>query len=237
MKVIVLDEVDSTNSYLLRQGRLGAAHMTVAWAHTQVQGRGRFRREWISGRDRGLYFSILLRPKNLRNLPLLGFCAGIALVRVLDDIPEISLKWPNDVMVNGKKLAGMLLEAETRGDTTQFVVVGIGLNTEAASADIPQGATSLSLLGKKGYTNERLLYKIVNEFTGWYTMFESGNTKAILDEAAAYMGTLHQEVKLLLDKRWVTAHPLGLDEQGALKVRLAQGKIRTVMPQEVEHVR
>jgi BirA family biotin operon repressor/biotin-[acetyl-CoA-carboxylase] ligase len=180
--VRVVDVTGSTNADLAAEARRGAAAGRVLVAQRQTAGRGRLDRSWASPAGTGLTFSVLLRPPvepggpggaRLGWLPLL---AGVALVTALAEVPglagRLALKWPNDLLVDGRKAAGILAEAVPAPGGPPAVVLGIGLNVTTPAADLPPGATSLTLAAP-GETPGRaallaaVLRHLERDYTGW----------------------------------------------------------------------
>jgi BirA family biotin operon repressor/biotin-[acetyl-CoA-carboxylase] ligase len=164
----VVAETGSTNEDLLAAARRGAPEGTVLAAEAQNAGRGRLGRTWVSVPGAALTFSVLLRPAAVAPasrgwVPLL---AGVAVASALRTVAGVDaqLKWPNDVVVNGAKLAGIL--AEQTGDA---IVVGAGINVCAGQDELPSAsATSLALLGASGASREELLAGLLSELERWY---------------------------------------------------------------------
>lgn len=147
MKLIKLDSCSSTNDELKKLASEGAKSMTVVTSKTQTSGRGRNSREWESA-EGNLYLSILLRDLNPKTAHQLSLVTALAVVEtvesyLLDD--EVQLKWPNDVLVEGKKIAGILCESEMNGSELDYVVIGVGINVETA----PDYATSFKKRGSE----------------------------------------------------------------------------------------
>jgi len=145
----VIDKISSTNDELLRQGEAGAPSGTLLFAESQTAGRGQFGRVWNSAPGLGLWFSLLLRLEiNDNSIPSLSAFAAVALVNTIHDlgIESVGIKAPNDVLISGRKVAGILVE--TRVGKNPFAVVGIGLNVNHAPQDFPNDlrghATSLA---------------------------------------------------------------------------------------------
>ena len=140
-RIIRLDEVDSTNSYLKGRNDLLQQHGLVVIADMQTSGRGRVGREFVSLRGKNLTFSVVLHPElPLGEIQVLSLLAGVAVSRVLEKyLNKIRLKWPNDVLVCEKKICGILLEAITIPQQTfPVLVMGIGLNTKGCLNDYPE---------------------------------------------------------------------------------------------------
>jgi BirA family biotin operon repressor/biotin-[acetyl-CoA-carboxylase] ligase len=178
------DSIDSTNTEVIRQAVSGAAEGLVVVATEQTAGRGRQGRQWISVKASGLYLSILLRPKSEpRFLPLITLTAAIAIYDLLADSFGLSpdIKWPNDILINEKKICGILAEtAETPHGLA--VVVGIGINLRSTNfpPELAKSATSLQAeaVSSKTLEIESLLLRF---FEYWYEIFqlENGPTSII----------------------------------------------------------
>ncbi len=166
------DTVGSTNDEAKALARAGAAPGTLVWATEQTAGRGRRGRAWLSPPG-NLYLSLVLRPDGAPSRAAqLGFVAalglGDALAPLLGPALPLSYKWPNDLLVNGKKLAGILLESETSAaGGVDFVVIGIGVNIRSMPDDVEFPATSLAAEGVAGVTPPLLLAAFARHFDGW----------------------------------------------------------------------
>ena len=162
------DTLDSTNTYLIQQAGLGEEEGLVVVTDYQTAGRGRFEKVWVSPPGLNLLFSILLRPPMPPSkAPVLTqvICRSIARVLLNDYGLDCTLKKPNDILINGKKICGILVEASTRQKQLECVVVGVGLNVNAALKDLPPEATSIQAVQKKGLVaREALLQQILAAF-------------------------------------------------------------------------
>lgn len=155
MKIVRLDETTSTNDDAKRGAKEGAAHGTVWVAESQTGGRGRQGRTWVSPRGENLLFSVLLRVScTPTRVPLVALVAGLAvrdaIANVLPD-RDVLVKWPNDVLASGKKIAGILVESAIAGTKVEYVVVGIGINVHTRSFpdELAPIATSIALEGAR----------------------------------------------------------------------------------------
>jgi BirA family biotin operon repressor/biotin-[acetyl-CoA-carboxylase] ligase len=224
------DELDSTNRYLLDESRAGAREGIVAVADHQTAGRGRLGRTWTAPPGTSLLVSILLRPVDLaldrRHLlsAAVALSASAAIERAAGIVPL--LKWPNDLLIEDRKLAGILAEAE--GDA---VVVGMGLNVSSA----PPGAVSLAGATGGGPPPDRgvLLAGLLDALEGWYGRWD--------DVAATYRdrcATVGQEVRAELPSRTVVGRAEGIDDHGHLLVRDgSDGELVEVLAGDVIHLR
>ena len=178
MSILTFDTLDSTNSYLKRNGKY-LDHFTVVQANHQEKGKGRLGRSW---QDQGnsLLFSILLKEKiEPERVPLLSLLAGASVVLTLEHYGLTPLvKWPNDTLVSEKKISGILTEAVSEGEDIFYIVgIGINLNQKEFEGELSQKATSLFLLTKKEYNKEEVLTVLLSYFTSLYQDYIQGGKK------------------------------------------------------------
>jgi len=233
-------EVDSTNKWAKELAVYGAAEGTVVVAETQTKGRGRLDREWISPTG-GLWFSIILRPK-LRPTEAvkLTFVAGLAVAKVLREMFDLNTetKWPNDVLVNGRKICGVLIEMSTTGETVNFVVVGVGVNANfdvenVFPEQLKKVATSLEKeLGRK-VKLEKLFRALLERLESLYELFVKEGFNPILEEWKTYAGFLGCKVEVTGPTGKMSGLALDVDYEGALVLRLEDGTVRRVFVGDV----
>ena len=227
-RIDCFDSIDSTNAYLKRIALDGAPDGTVAVAAEQTSGRGRRGRSFQSAAGKGVYLSILLRPQLTPQqlMPLTGLIA-VAMSRAVDRVAgtHSQIKWTNDLILNGRKLCGILTELSVEGETgeLQYVVAGIGFNV------------SQSILRETGKLVSRaeLAAAMIAELDALYTALKTGDTSGYLDEYRRRCVTIGREVQLLWQdtKEKVTA--LDVDEEFGLIVRRENGTVETVRTGEV----
>jgi len=165
---IFYEEANSTNEELLRDSSI-KKHGTVLFANSQVKGRGRLNREWISDKNNSLTFSILLTENiTATNINIINLASSIAVAQSIENLYQldISLKWPNDVLVATRKVSGILVESVSKGDTLERVVVGIGVNVNQPMFEGGFNVPPSSIRKEFGkvVSRERLLAEILNEF-------------------------------------------------------------------------
>ena len=174
------DVLDSTNTCLYALGRQGEPEGTIVLADEQTAGRGQADKVWISPPHRNLYASVLLRPLiTPAQAPLLSLLAAVALVDTLrHEGAGCGIKWPNDVLIQQRKVAGILTEMETHQDAVQFVVVGIGVNVNMTEEDmedhlssVAQPATSLQVSLGREIAREEMLAALMGSLEAWYQRF------------------------------------------------------------------
>jgi BirA family biotin operon repressor/biotin-[acetyl-CoA-carboxylase] ligase len=239
--VRVVAETGSTNLDLLAAAADGAVEGTVLMAESQTAGRGRMGRQWVSPPGAALTFSVLLRPAAVPQasrgwVPLLAGVAVAQAVRAETGV-DASLKWPNDVQVNGAKLAGILAEQAGEG-----IVVGIGINVSSGRDELPVAtATSLALEGADGAAAGPLLIAILGELGRRYLALAGARGDAVgcglHREYQALCATIGREVRVSLPGgRTVTGEASGVDQTGRLVVASPAGPI-PVSAGDVIHVR
>ncbi len=242
-ELTVVASTGSTNQDLLAAARAGALAGSVLVAEEQTRGRGRLDRSWQSQPGAALTFSVLLRPAAVPPgsrgwLPLL---AGVSVVAALHGQAglEVSLKWPNDVLAGGAKLAGILAE-----QTGNAIVVGIGLNVSQRRDELPSDqATSVWLNGATGTDRSAILAAVLREFERWYQRWASGPqpgdaaASGLRAEYIRYCATLGQEVRVELPGGGVlTGRASDVDDVGRLLVTGPDG-VQAVSAGDVVHVR
>ena len=243
--VRVTGSTGSTNADLLAQAARGAPEGTVLVTEMQTAGRGRMGRTWLSPPGAALMFSVLLRPTAVPParrgwLPLL---AGVAIASGVGDVTglDVGLKWPNDVLTGGGKLAGIL--AEQSGDT-EAIVVGVGLNVSTWRNELPVAtATSLLLAGAADLRRDRLLCAALAEFGRLYLAWSGPPSPGDPDTAslrARYRDccvTLGRQVRAELPGGGaITGTALDVDETGSLQLRTPAGP-RTISAGDIVHLR
>jgi len=233
-------EVDSTNKWAKELATYGADEGTVVITETQTKGRGRLDREWISPTG-GLWFSLILRPKlSLTEAVKLTFVAGLAVAKVLREIFDLKTetKWPNDVLVNGRKICGVLTEMNTIGETANFVVVGVGVNVNfdvetVFPEQLKKVATSLEReLGRK-VKLEKLFRALLERLESLYELFVKEGFNPILEEWKNYAGFLGCRVEVLSPTGKLSGVALDVDYEGALVLRLEDGAVKRVFVGDV----
>jgi BirA family biotin operon repressor/biotin-[acetyl-CoA-carboxylase] ligase len=232
--------IGSTNDEAGRLARAGAADRTVVWASEQTAGRGRRARVWHSPPG-NLYASLLLRPRAAAaQVAQLGFVAalavGEALGRLVPGLAGLRYKWPNDVLLGGHKICGILLEAESGAGTgLAFLVVGIGINLLASPPAAEFPATSLVEQGFPEIAPHIALAALLAEFERWSRRWEEAGfppIRAAWRERAA----LGEAMRVRLDRLTLSGRFVDIDDEGALLLEEA-GEYRRIAAGEVFPIR
>jgi BirA family transcriptional regulator, biotin operon repressor / biotin---[acetyl-CoA-carboxylase] ligase len=227
-------ETGSTNSDVIEAARAGAEEGLVITADAQTAGRGRMGRSWVSSPGAGLALSLLVRPKapvaTWGWLPLL---TGVALAdTVALTGVDCGLKWPNDLLIGGRKAAGILAEAAVPG----AVVIGVGLNVSGAPPDL--GATSLALEGAKELDRSVLLTGLLDRFAELYGGWQAHGAEAIREAYLRRCLTMGKRVKVVLPgDAELTGEATTVDGDGRLVIRRATGELCPIAAGDVTHVR
>lgn len=236
-EILVFEETGSTNDVAARLGRDGHPGGLVIFAETQTAGRGRFGRHWKSGPRAGLWFSILLRPPfPAAHWVRLTTWAGVSVATTVERMTGLParVKWPNDVHVNGKKVAGILTECSSDASRSLFAVIGIGLNVnhEAMPAELADRAASLRQLTGQALDRAAIAAALVRELALRLPELD-GAFDRILADATRRSTILGNWIQLDASGSALEGRAESLDGEGNLVLRLADGDLRTVTAGEV----
>ncbi len=229
-RVFSYNSVGSTNHTAHDFAKAGMPEGTIVIADTQTKGRGRLGRHWHSQSGKGLYFSLILRPKLMPSqTPGLSLIAGLAVIRAIYAITghKMLMKWPNDILCNDKKLAGILIELEAELDRVDYVIVGIGVNINHLKKDFPRQikrtATSLKIETGIDLTRSALLRQILIHFEKIYDNFCHHGLKYLAKELLECSAVYRKKVSLSLGKRKITGTAVGFDNNGGLLIKGKNG--------------
>jgi BirA family transcriptional regulator, biotin operon repressor / biotin---[acetyl-CoA-carboxylase] ligase len=232
------ETLNSTNDLAKALAAQGAPEGTVVVAEAQTGGRGRLGREWDSPPVAGLYVSLVLRPMlPPMELPQITLTTAVAVVRAVRRVTGLvpGIKWPNDLLVNGKKLGGILTEMETESDRIRHVVVGLGLNVNNPGFpfDLAATATSLALSAGRTFSRVNLLQAWLEEFEALYGRFLHQEFAEILEEWKGLTVTLGKMVTVRQGPREISGQALDVAPDGALLLRTANGEMVRVTSGEI----
>jgi BirA family biotin operon repressor/biotin-[acetyl-CoA-carboxylase] ligase len=239
-QLTVIEDVGSTNDAAMAAGQAGHAEGLAVLADRQHSGRGRSGRTWTSYSGLGVYTSILLRPTVApHEAALLTIMAGLATVDAIRTVAALHprLKWPNDVLLQDRKVAGILTEMATVGQRISHAAVGVGINVHHRATDFPAdvqtAAISLRVAAGRPIERGEVAAALYNALDRWYAVFCGGNRAGILAEARAQTATLGRAVTVVAGpERW-QGTALDLDEDGALLVQDWRGNVQRVLAADV----
>ncbi|MFO0754684.1 MAG: biotin--[acetyl-CoA-carboxylase] ligase [Thermodesulfovibrionales bacterium] len=234
-EVILLDRIDSTNTYAMELAFRGAPEGTVLLADEQTGGRGRRGRAWISPPGKNLYMSVILRPdispRDATVLTFLAAVAGATAVRALTSLP-VAIKWPNDLLVGGKKLGGILTEMKADMDRIFHAVIGIGININMARETLPGEIRSVatSVLAETGKVCRRTPFavEILKEMEKRYRVLREKGRGPLLEEWLSLAATIGKHVEVTAGEGKISGFAEGIDEEGMLLLRLPDGSLRKI---------
>jgi BirA family biotin operon repressor/biotin-[acetyl-CoA-carboxylase] ligase len=242
-KVLRFQSVDSTNLEAIRQAKCGAPEGLCIVAEEQTAGRGRLDRNWYSPKAAGLYFSLLLRPSIQTSLwPLFTLMTALAVSEALMKSCGLrtDIKWPNDICVNGRKLCGILAETvETPSGPAAVIGIGINLRASAVSDGLRASATSVEVLTGRPPNNEKVLAEVLKAIDERYQLLQSpeGRKHTIREWCANSSFAFDRQVRFSLGNEMFEGTTRGLENDGALRVELPDGRMKIVRAGEVTAVR
>lgn len=236
----VFQETASTSDVLEKLAREGVREGMAVFAESQTRGRGRLGRHWISPPGRGIWFSVLLRPTlRPQAATRLTVAAAAALARALRrEVPlRPEIKWPNDLMIHGKKVAGVLTELSGELDSVRHVTLGIGINANLTRDDLPPAlhgtATSLRLELGRPIDRAALAAALLQELDAAYACVSDERFAALADEWSEHCTTLGRHVSVLSGNRRIVGRAESLDGEGALLVRTQFGRLERIVGGDV----
>lgn len=236
----VFEETTSTNDVIEKLARDGVSEGVVVYAESQTKGRGRLGRKWISPARRGLWFSILLRPDLSPQMTTqLTVASATALRRAIKLQTGLSpeIKWPNDILIGGKKVAGILTEMSAELDRVRYVVLGIGVDVNLAAHEFPSDvrkiATSLRIETGRPVLRAELAVHILRELDRDYAQVCAGNFTTVADEWESCCTTIGREVTVQLGTRQIRGCVESLDDDGALLLRTEHGHLERIIGGDV----
>lgn len=238
------NEVDSTNATAMDLAQQDAPEGTVVLAEQQLRGRGREDRSWHSPAGVGIYCSIILRPKlSPAKTMLLTLMTSVAIARAVALETNLSprIKWPNDILINDKKVVGILLESKVGATEVEHAIIGFGINVNHTPADLPQelllAASSLFIELGEPVDRSKLISKILAEVEYLYEGLQQGGLAIILEEWRRFSATLGRHVRILQQGELTEGIAVDVTEEGALLVRVEQDSLITVHAGDIEHLR
>jgi BirA family biotin operon repressor/biotin-[acetyl-CoA-carboxylase] ligase len=209
---------------------------------SKKKGRGRFGREWISP-EGGVYISVILKPEiSPVNAPKITLIIGIAVAKAIRKLGlDAMIKWPNDILIHGKKVCGILTSAITREDKVDYVVAGIGINANIDISTFPKElqkmATSLKEELKKEVSMENIIKDLLYEIEIIYETFKEGKIAYLLNEWRRLSGTIGKKVKIKTRTEVIEGNAVGINRDGMLIIEPEDGSLREIIAGECIHLR
>lgn len=239
-KIVHYDTVSSTMDTAFALAAQGAPEGTVVCAEGQSKGRGRLGRSWASPKGKGVYMSVILRPSFLpSDVAKLTLLSGVALCEAIKNLTglQTSIKWPNDILIHGKKIAGILTELDAEMERVKFVVIGIGLNVNAKSDSLPEHAASLRSELKKSVSRVDMAREILREMEKWYVLLQNKGFSPVAKRWKELSVTLNKRVKISDPAGMLEGDAVDIDQDGGLLIRKDSGVLVKRMAGDITQVR
>src|SRR3990167_5613254 len=231
-EIFLFDKVESTNDTAKDLAIKDCNEGAVVIADSQSKGRGRLGRRWESPSGAGIYLSIILKPKNI--MPQLTLVGGVSVAEAIQHICAglVSLKWPNDININGKKAGGILTEGISKG---KIVIVGIGINVNTELSmftnELKDKATSIMIETGKRVDRNLLIAELLNRFEYWYKRFTKGDE--IITEWKGFSNTVGRRISVNVGDKTFDGIAEMLNNDGSLMIRLDNGSLKKITAGEV----
>ena len=242
-KIVHYFRIESTNDVALALAAKGAEHGTVVLAEEQTAGRGRFGRTWFSEKSSGIYVSVVLRPDlPPAAAPALTLLAGVAAHRAVTGAAGLAadIRWPNDLLVNGKKVCGILTEMSAELGRLHAIVLGIGINVNHGEmpAELKSVATSLRIETRRTWSRAQIFIVLLKELERYYRMLLEKGSAAIAEQwASASTYASGKRIRIATAEAELLATTIGLDRSGALRVRYDDGSEDALVAGEIVEVK
>jgi len=238
-KVIYHPSVSSTQTVAHQLVNEGAVEGTVVVADEQTEGRGRLGRIWKSEKQSGIWMSLVLKPNiDIRQAPQLTLVTAVAVTRALRDITgvNIEIKWPNDLLVNGKKLVGILTEMQADPDRIQSVIIGIGVNVnhDQFYDEMSSIATSLKLETDQNFDRAEIIGKILSEFSWLYEMYMTKGFSLVKPLWEAHTLSIGKNIIARRAKDSIEGEAIGINDEGVLLLKDKDGQIHEIYSADID---
>ena len=239
-KIYYFDSLASTMNEALKLGLENAPEGSLILAEAQTKGKGRLGRIWFSPKYKGIYLSLILRPKILPSeasiltlLSAVSVCDAVKKICAVD----VQIKWPNDILINNKKIGGILTQLNAETDRISFMAIGIGLNVNNDKKTLIAGATSLKEQIKESVSRVELLRQLLRQLELDYLLFQHKGSAPIIERWRQHSITLGRRVKVYTQSKHYEGEALDIDNDGTLIIRNDSGLNIKVTAGDVIHCR
>jgi len=235
------ETVSSTQKIAQTLANEGAVEGTIVVAEQQTKGRGRMARNWYSPSGTGIWMSLIIRPNlPVQATPQLTLLTAVAIVQALEEVTPLKpdIKWPNDILINGKKLVGILTELQAEADQVHSIIIGIGINVNQALIDFPEElhpiATSIHLETGELWDRARLIQEILLKFETLYSIYLSQGFRPIKLLWEGYAISLHKPIRAKTINGSVEGKAVGIDDAGVLLIETSDGSVKQIYSADIE---
>ncbi|MFA5353152.1 MAG: biotin--[acetyl-CoA-carboxylase] ligase [Thermodesulfovibrionales bacterium] len=242
-EILLIPLTKSTNTLARELAHEGCPEGTVVMANDQTEGRGRHGRRWIAPQGKNISMSIVLYPAlPFREAGLLTLMSAVACASALRGLSvPASIKWPNDIMISGKKIGGILTELRAEGERIIHAIMGIGINVNILADEMPEEiretATSLAIETGTGVNRTDLSVRILREIDSWYERLLREGSAPVREEWLRLSSTIGKTVKVTMPAETITGKATGIDETGMLLLSLSDGSERVINSGDLTMVR
>ncbi len=239
-KIHYFDYLASTMDLAMQLGMQAAPGGTLVLVESQTRGRGRLGRSWFSPKYKGIYLSLILRPGILPAAsPILTLLSAVSICEAIKKVVglDAQIKWPNDVLIHNKKVAGILTEMNAEVDKVNFVVIGIGLNVNNDKKSLIAQATSLKEQLGAPVSRILLLQELLRRIENNYFLLEDKGSQNIIDKWRNFSFTLGRRVKVYCQNKHIEGSAVDIDNDGGLLIRKDSGLMQKVSSGDVMHCR
>ena len=238
------DQIESTNDLARNRGVDGAPDGALILAESQIAGRGRHGRRWHAAPGSNILASLILRHRLLANqIGLPSIIGAVAIATAIHELTNLSasIRWPNDVLIRGKKVSGILIELEYDRNRQPFLVMGFGVNVNTLPADFPQelqvSATSLRIEEGRTFSRVALIQTILHRVEEYYVHLKSGKVASLVARANALSSTVGRWVQVQTAEKITEGRDEGIDQDGGLLLRDESGNVLKFLIGEVVHTK
>lgn len=236
------EEVGSTNEVAHELAINGAPEGTVVISDSQTRGKGRLERKWISPSGKNIYISIIFRPAiEARDAPFLTLVSSIALAEAIrNEGTDAFIKWPNDVLIDDRKVAGVLTEMTEKGGSVDFVIVGLGVNINMTDQDMDEEmgevaeiATSLRMATGREINRVNMIVNLIEEIEHWYNKYLEKGKPPIVKEWMGRWGAINRRVLAKFNGEEIVGVAIGINENGYLMIKKDDGNVERIITGDV----
>lgn len=230
------ESIGSTNDLAYKLAEVGKGEGTLVVAESQSRGKGRMGRSWVSPKGGGIYMSLILRPDvETDEVPSITLIAAKSITRIINKITGIDakIKWPNDIVIDGKKVCGILTEIKAHPDRADFLILGIGINVNTPAEKLPPAGTSLKNETHFFVNRAQLLRDTLEGFEKDYYVFKKEGFSSLREECKKLSLILKKKVKITEHHRTIRGTAVDIDEKGALIIKDEKGALRRVFSGDV----
>ena len=235
------DQCPSTQPIAHKLAQENAADGTIVICEEQTAGKGRLSRAWKSSKGKGIWMSVIIRPDiPPMKAPQFTLIAAVAVTRAIEDVANVraEIKWPNDLLINGKKCTGILTELQADIDRVQAIILGIGVNVNQDMEDFPEDiqhiATSIKMVSGSHVDRGQLVARILHHLELYTDLYVKHGFEPLKLLWESYSGTLGKRIKAVMIHNEIEGVALGITNDGVLQVRTDDGKVHGIYSADIE---